>query len=122
MAKEPAKIGAKVVVDGEKEYKSAIADINKTMAVLASEARKTAAAYADNKDSLEALQAQTDGYKSQAEEQRKKVEVLSEAYENSKKQLGENANATKEWLIKLNNAETALIKTEKALENSEDAL
>lgn len=122
MAKGPAKIGAKVVVDGEKEYKSAIADINKTMAVLASEARKTAAAYSDNKDSLEALQAQTDSYKSQADEQRKKVEVLSEAYENSKKKLGENANATKEWLIKLNNAETALIKTEKALKNSEDAL
>lgn len=122
MAKEPAKIGAKVVVDGEKEYKSAIADINKTMAVLASEARKTAAAYSDNKDSLEALQAQTDGYKNQAEEQRKKVEVLSEAYENSKKKLGENANATKEWLIKLNNAEAALTKTEKAIESNEDAL
>ncbi len=122
MAKEPAKIGAKVVVDGEKEYKSAIADINKSMAVLASEARKTAAAYSDNKDSLEALQAQTDGYKNQAEEQRKKVEVLSEAYENSKKKLGENANATKEWLIKLNNAEAALFKTEKAIESNEDAL
>lgn len=122
MAKEPAKIGAKVVVDGEKEYKSAIADINKTMAVLASEARKTAAAYSDNKDSLEALQAQTDSYKSQADEQRKKVEVLTEAYENSKKKLGENANATKEWLIKLNNAEDALTKTEKAIESNEDAL
>lgn len=112
------KIGASLVVDGEKEYKAALAEVNKSMSVLASEAKKTAAAYADDKDSLEALRVQTEDYQNQAEKQREKVEILTKAYENSKEQLGENAAATKDWLIKLNNAEAALMKTENAIENN----
>lgn len=112
------KIGPSLVVDGEKEFKAAIADVNKSLSVLASEAKKTAAAYADDKESLEALVVQTENYQNQAEMQRKKVNVLTEAYEQSKEQLGENAAATKDWLIKLNNAEAALIKTESAIEDN----
>ena len=122
MSKGEAKIGAKLVVDGEKEYKESIAAINKTLSVLSSEAKKTAAAYSDQKGSLEALQAQTEDYNNQAEAQRKKVDTLREAYENSKNQLGENAAATQDWLIKLNNAEAALMKTEKAIADNEKAI
>lgn len=122
MSKGEAKIGAKLVVDGEKEYKESIAAINKTLSVLSSEAKKTAAAYSDQKGSLEALQAQTEDYNNQAEAQRKKVEILREAYENSKKQLGESAAATQDWLIKLNNAEAALTRTEKAIQSNEEAI
>ncbi len=121
-SKGEPKIGAKLVVDGEKEYKESIAAINKTLSVLSSEAKKTAAAYSDQKGSLEALQVQTEDYNNQAEAQRKKVDTLREAYENSKKQLGENATATQDWLIKLNNAESALMKTEKAIEDNEKAI
>lgn len=116
------KIGAKLVVDGEKEYKESIAAINKTLSVLSSEAKKTSAAYVDQKGSLEALRVQTEDYNNQAEAQRKKVDTLREAYENSKKQLGENAAATQDWLIKLNNAEATLMKTEKAIEDNEKAI
>ena len=112
------KIGPSLVVDGEAEYKKAIAEVNKSMSVLASEAKKTAAAYADDKNSLEALQVQTEDYQNQAEKQREKVEILTKAYENAKEQLGENAAATKDWLIKLNNAEAALMKTENAIEEN----
>lgn len=118
MAAKIYKIGPSLVVDGEKEFKAAIADVNKSLSVLASEAKKTAAAYADDKESLEALVVQTENYQDQAEAQRKKVNVLTEAYEQSKEQLGENAAATKDWLIKLNNAEAALIKTESAIEDN----
>ena len=120
--KAQPKIGPKIVVDGEKEYKESIAAINKTLSVLSSEAKKTAAAYVDQKGSLEALRVQTEDYNNQAEAQRKKVDTLREAYENSKKQLGENAAATQDWLIKLNNAEAALMKTEKAIEDNEKAI
>lgn len=118
MAAKIYKIGPSLVVDGEKEFKAAIADVNKSLSVLASEAKKTAAAYADDKESLEALVVQTENYQDQAEMQRKKINVLTEAYEQSKEQLGENAAATKDWLIKLNNAEAALIKTESAIEDN----
>lgn len=111
-------IGAKLVLDGEKEYKSALSSVGKELAVLTSEARKTSAEFGNNKSSLAALKAATDNYQKSADAQKKKVEILREAYKNSKKQLGENADKTQDWKIKLNNAEAALTKTEKALKNS----
>ena len=111
-------IGPKLVVDGEKEYKATIAEVNKSRALLASEAKKTAIAYSEDKDNLTALTMQSENFQEQAELQRKKIETLTKAYENSKEQLGENDNATKDWLIKLNNAEAALMKTENAIENN----
>ena len=112
------KIGPKIVLEGEKEYKQSISEVNKTLSVLASESKKTSAAYSDNANSLKALTEKSDNYKKQVEAQREKVRILTEAYENSKKQLGENSEKTKDWQIKLNNAEAALTKTEKALEDT----
>ncbi len=112
------KIGPSIVLDGEKEYKEAIKAVEKSMSVLASEAKKTAVAYADNKNSLEALRTKTEDYENLAEKQREKIELLTAAFEESKKKNGENAAATQDWLIKLNNAEAALTKTENAIEEN----
>ena len=53
MATRTAKL--RVQVDGEKEYKQAIADLNKGNQVLASEMRKLQAEYKGNEGSIEAL-------------------------------------------------------------------
>ncbi len=116
------KIGPKLVVDGEKEYKATIAEINKSMAVLASEAKKTAAAYAEDKDSLEALKAQTEDYNQKAEEQRKKVEVLSDALKHATEEFGENDKRTKDWQIQLNKAEAELIMLESAIKKNNEKI
>ena len=55
---------------------------------------------------MEALTAKQDVYNKRADEQRKKkIEVMTAALENAKREYGENSDKVKDWQIKLNNAE-----------------
>jgi ABC-type transporter Mla subunit MlaD len=111
-------IGPKLKIDGEAEFKRVVAGINKDMTVLGSEMKKVTAQYADNKDSIEALTAKSEVYSKQADEQKKKIDVIKEALQNSSREYGENSNQVKEWQIKLNNAEAALSGTENSLKQT----
>ena len=53
-------IAAGITLDGEKEFKSAVTEINRSMTVLGSEMKKVTAQFADNGDSIEALTAKQD--------------------------------------------------------------
>lgn len=112
------KIGAGLALDGEADFKKAITGINKDLTVLGSEMKKTTAQFDGNADSMEALTAKQEVYNKRANEQRKKIEVMTDALENAKKEFGENSDQVKNWQIKLNNAEADLAKTENSLKNT----
>ena len=115
-------VGARVVLDGEKQYKEAISSVNKSMGVLSSEMRKLQAEYKGNSESTEFLTKKGDLLNRQLLTQKEKVEELRKAYENSVKQYGESANATKQWLTQLNNAEAAEYDLQHAIEENDAAL
>lgn len=115
-------VGARVVLDGEKQYKEAISSVNKSMGVLSSEMRKLQAEYKGNSESTEFLTKKGDLLNRQLLTQKEKVEELRKAYENSVKQYGESANATKQWLTQLNNAEAAEFDLQHAIEENDAAL
>ena len=115
-------VGARVVLDGEKQYKEAISSVNKSMSVLSSEMRKLQAEYKGNSESTEFLTKKGDLLNRQLLTQKEKVEELRKAYENSVKQYGESANATKSWLTQLNNAEAAEFELKHAIEENDAAL
>ena len=50
---------------------------------------------------MEALTAKQKVYNDRADEQRKKIEVMTSALENAKKEFGENSDKVKDWQIKL---------------------
>lgn len=108
-------IGPKIGIEGEAEYKKAIAGINKDLSVLGSEMKKVTAQFSGNADSMQALTAKQDVYNKQADEQRKKIELMTGALDKAKKEYGENSDQVKNWQIKLNNAEADLAKTENSL-------
>jgi len=108
---------AGVTLDGEKQFKDAVAGINKDAAVLASEMRKVTAEFANNADAQKALSAQMDVYNKQIATQKDKIDVMRGALENARHEYGENSNQVKEWQIKLNNAEAQLAKTQSAVDN-----
>ena len=116
------KIGAGLALDGEANFRKAITNINKDLSVLSSEMKKTTAQFDGNADSMEALTAKQKVYNDRADEQRKKIEVMTSALENAKKEFGENSDKVKDWQIKLNNAEADLAKTENALNENEQAM
>ena len=112
------KIGAGLALDGEAEFKKAVTGINKDLSVLGSEMKKVTAQFDGNATSMEALTAKQDVYNKRADEQRKKIEVMTAALDSAKKEFGENSDQVKNWQIKLNNAEADLAKTEKSLNDT----
>lgn len=115
-------VKARVEIDGEKEYKQALSDLNKGNQVLASEMRKLQAQFKGNEDSTEALTAKGELLERQLLQQKDKVNTLREALQRAANEYGEADQRTQEWTIKLNNAETAQIELERSIQENNEAL
>ena len=115
-------VKARVAIDGEKEYKQALSDLNKGNQVLASEMRKLQAQFKGNEDSTEALTAKGELLERQLLQQKDKVNTLREALQRAANEYGEADQRTQEWTIKLNNAETAQIELERSIQENNEAL
>ena len=101
-------INTKFTLSGEKEYKQAISEIGSGMKVLDSEMRKVSSAYAQNADSVEALNAKNDVLARKIFTQAEKIEYLRAALQQSAEKYGEADKRTMQWQASLNNAEAEL--------------
>lgn len=101
-------INTKFTLSGEKEYKQAISEIGSGMKVLDSEMRKVQSAYAQNADSVEALNAKNDVLERKISTQTEKIEYLRAALQQSAEKYGEADKRTMQWQTSLNNAEADL--------------
>ena len=101
-------INTKFTLSGEKEYKQAISEIGSGMKVLDSEMRKVSSAYAQNADSVEALNAKNDVLERKISTQAEKIEYLKAALQQSAEKYGEADERTMQWQTSLNNAEAEL--------------
>lgn len=115
-------IKTKVAIEGEKEYRQALSEINSGLKVLNSEMKLTSEQFANNADSVEALTAKNDVLERQILTQREKIETLKSALQNSAEAYGEADKRTAQWQVSLNDAETALIKMERELKENQEAL
>jgi tape measure domain-containing protein len=114
--------GLKIGLEGEREFKKAIADINREMRVLGSEMKLAASAFDKNETSAASLTAKNQVLAKEIDAQRSKVETLRAALDNSAASFGENDSRTKNWQIQLNNAQATLNGLEKELEGNNDKL
>ena len=101
-------INTRFTLSGEKEYKQAISEIGSGMKVLDSEMRKVSSAYAQNADSVEALNAKNDVLERKISTQAEKIEYLKAALQQSAEKYGEADKRTMQWQTSLNNAEAEL--------------
>ena len=101
-------INTKFTLSGEKEYKQAISEIGSGMKVLDSEMRKVSSAYAQNADSVEAINAKNDVLERKISTQTEKIEYLRAALQQSAEKYGEADKRTMQWQTSLNNAEAEL--------------
>lgn len=117
-----AKIGAKIELDGEREYKQAIKDIAKEQSVLRSEMKLVASQFADNSKSAQALTETNDVLARQIETQKNKIEILKSALEAANAEYGEGSTQSQNWQIQLNNAQVKLNDMNRALDANTKAL
>ena len=100
--------GLRIGVEGEKEFKKALAEINQSFKVLGSEMKLVSSQFDKNDSSVQALSARNTVLNKEIDAQRQKVETLRSALQNAAESFGENDRRTQNWQIQLNNAEAAL--------------
>nr|DAP74916.1 MAG TPA: tail tape measure [Bacteriophage sp.] len=115
-------INTKIKLDGEKEYKAALAEINSGLRVLKSELNLASEQFKDNAGSVDALSKKNDILERSILTQQKKIEKLKEALQYAGKEYGESSEKTNGWKIALNNAEAELAKMQGELDANTDAL
>lgn len=113
---------ARVELDGEKEYKQALSELNQGNRVLASEMRKLQAQYKDSTESTEFLTKRGELLERQILQQVDKVKTLKAAMQESAEQYGESDARTQQWATRLNDAQTELINLSRGLRENEAAI
>ena len=115
-------INTKIKLDGEREYKAALAEIKSGLNVLKSELNLASEQFRDNADSVEALTKKNDILGRTILTQKEKIEQIEKALQSSASAYGEADERTNRWKTQLNNAQTELHKMETALHDNEEAL
>ena len=115
-------IGPKIGIEGEKEFRDAIKQINSNLKVLKSEMVAVTSVYGKNNQSVEALTGRNKMLNTQIDEQRKKVEQLNKGLEECKKKYGDNSTVTQAWQKDVNYATAELNDMERELKENEAAI
>jgi len=114
--------GLKIGVEGEKEFKKALSDINQSFKVLGSEMKLVESEFGKNENSVQSLAAKNEVLTKQIDTQKEKIETLRKALENASASFGENDRRTQQWAVQLNNAQAELNNMERELKQNEKAL
>lgn len=83
-------IGAGIAIDGEKEFKAQINEINEVMGILKSELKLTASEFTANGKSMSDMKAKSEILSKQIEEHKNKISTLENALNSAKKAYEEN--------------------------------
>lgn len=114
--------GLKIGLEGEKEFKKALSEINQSFKVLGSEMKVVSSQFDKNDNSVQALTARNQVLNKEIEAQKQKIETLRAALANAAESFGENDRRTQNWQIQLNNATAALNDMERELDLNNTAL
>jgi len=117
-----ADFGLKIGIEGEKEFKNALRDINQSFKVLGSEMNLVASQFDKQDRSVEAITARNRVLNKEIDTQKEKISTLEHALANAASSFGETDKRTQNWRIQLNNAQAELIKMERELEGNNKAL
>lgn len=108
--------GLKIGVEGEKEFKNSLREINSSFKVLASEMNLVTSEFSKNDKSMQSLSSKSEVLSREITTQKEKIELLKKALTNASDSFGENDKRTKAWAEKLNNEEAELNKMENTME------
>ncbi len=114
--------GLKIGVEGEKEFKNALRDINQSFKVLGSEMKLIESQFDRQDKSIEAVTARNQLLNKEMDAQRDKIKALEKALDNAATSFGENDRRTQNWVIQLNNAKAHLNGLEHEIRQNEKAL
>ena len=112
--------GLKIGIEGEKEFKNALREINQSFRVLGSEMKLVTSEFSKNDKSIQAITARNAQLNKEIDAQKDKVSTLEKALANAASSFGENDRRTLAWQIQLNNANAELNTMERELKESQE--
>ena len=93
--------GVKMGIEGEKEFKNALKEINAAFKVLGSEMNLVTSQFDKNEKSIESLTSKNEVLNKEIDTQKEKVETLRSALENASDSFGEADKRTQAWQVQL---------------------
>ncbi len=113
--------GLTIGLEGEKEFKNALRDINQSFKVLGSEMNLVSSQFDKNEKSIQAVTARNEVLNKEIDAQKDKIRTLHDALKNAAASFGENDKRTQNWAVQLNNAKAELNGMERELKESAEA-
>ncbi|MHB1453917.1 MAG: phage tail protein [Saccharofermentanales bacterium] len=114
--------GLKIGIEGEKEFKNALRDINSSFKVLGSEMNLVSSQFDKQDRSIDAITARNRVLNREIDTQSQKVRTLESALKNASESFGETDKRTIQWHVQLNNAKAGLNSLERELKQNDAAL
>lgn len=114
--------GLKIGVEGEREFKKALSEINQAFKVLGSEMTLVTSLFDKNDKSVQAVTARNAVLNKEIDTQKEKIATLKAALDNASTSFGENDKRTQNWQIQLNKAQAELNGMERELSENNKAL
>lgn len=115
-------VGFKIGIEGEREFKQNLKEINTSMKTLGSEMKLVSAQFDKNDKSTEALTSRNKVLNKEIEAQKDKIAMLQKAMENASESFGKADSRTQKWEQELNNSKASLVKMERELEQNNNEL
>lgn len=115
-----SEFGFKIGIEGEKQFKNALREINQSFRVLGSEMKLVSSEFDKNDKSIQAITARNNQLNKEIDAQKEKVSTLEKALSNAATSFGENDRRTLSWQTQLNNANAELNNMERELKESQE--
>lgn len=115
-------IRTKIVIEGEKQYKAAMADINRQLKETKSALSAAAAEYANADSATRTTAQQTEALSQSLDQQRQRLALMEEQLGKVEDAYGKNSREAVELRTKINNARTEMAKTETQMRGFTDGL
>lgn len=111
-------ITTRLAIDGEKDFKNQMAEVNSNLKTLKSELQLNAEEFKGNANSMDALTKKGSILQNQLDQQKEKVRALEDAVRDSSAAFGENDTRTDKYRQSLNYARRDLARLENELDDN----
>lgn len=112
-------IGPRIGIDGEKEFRQQLQNLNQQLRTLGSEMKAVTSAFDENDDSQEKWAAQSRVLTKQIETQEQRLQQLQRGLDRAADKFGENDTRTLRWAQAVNNATADLNRLRQQLSRTE---
>ena len=101
--------GLKIGIEGEKEFRNSLREINNSFKVLTSEMNLVTSEFDKNDKSIQSFTVRNSVLTKEIDTQKDKISTLEKSLSNASTSFGESDKRTQAWAVQLNNAKAEVV-------------